>query len=242
MDPNRIEAVLDQANDLLRAGRPADVLSCLRQIENDLAEGDERIECASLQAWALSELSRTDDALDMLESLIDEYPHSARLYSTLGVVLSNSDDLDGACEALEQAVALDEDDEVALANLGLVYEKLRHYEDALDFYDQAIERGAEIDWLLQRKAAVQAELGDLTAARATLKRYLSLAPDDAEQWVTLALLHSDEGQFKQAFQCYRAAEQIAPDSSSLRLNWGVTAVRAHQVDVARQQLQYLSRL
>jgi len=237
-----VQAVLNQANELLGAGRPAESLRCLQALDDNLIDTDDRIECAALKAWALSELGRNDEALDVLEPLIDQYPPSARLYGALGVVLSNDGDLDQACEALEQAVALDGSDAVALLQLGLVYEKLHRHEQALGCYDRAIEMGAEIDWLLQLKAAALAELGQFAAARSTLKRYLSLAPDDAEQWITLAMLHGDENEFEQAFRCYRAAEQIAPDSAVLRLNWGMTAARAHELEIARQQLRYLARL
>jgi tetratricopeptide (TPR) repeat protein len=242
MDWDEIQSILNQANELLEAGHPEESLRCLAELDSAVVEADERVEWGALKAWALSELGRGNDALDVLEPLLAEFPRSARLYSTLGVVLSNDGDLDEACDALEQAVALDGADEVALANLGLVYEKLRQYDRALDLYNQAIDMGAEIDWLLQRTAAVQAELGDLTTARSTLKRYLSLAPEDAEQWIALAILHSDDLEFDQAFHCYRAAEQVAPDSAALRLNWGVTAVRAHRPDAAQRQLRYLERL
>jgi len=242
MDHEEIEALFDEANRLLETGRVAECLRCLMRLDGKLLEDDDRIEHGALKAWALAELGRGREAWELLEPLIDEFPQSARLLTALGVVLSNAGDLEGACEALERAVELDEEDEVAVANLGLVYEKLREYEEALELYDRALEMGAEIDWLLPRKAAVQAELGRGADARATLRRYLSLAPDDAEQWIALAVLHSDDGQFEDAFRCYRAAEQIAPDSARLRLNWGVTAVRAHRADVAQQQLAYLARL
>lgn len=242
MDPEEVRDVLDQANELLEAGKPEESLQCLEQLENGLLDGDDQIELGSLKAWALSELGRTDDALDALEPLMYAHDDSARLYGTLGVVLSNDGDLDEACFALERAVQLDGEDEVALANLALVYEKLREYEQALDLYDKALNMGAEIDWLLKRKAYVQSELGRLRDARSTLKRYLSLAPEDQEQWISLAILCSDELDFDEAFHCYRAAEQIAPDSASLRLNWGVTASRARQTDAAREQLAYLTRL
>src|SRR5262249_11688354 len=100
----------------------------------------------------------------------------------------------------------------------------------------------DVDWLLQRKAAVLSEIGDVKAAKSSLRRYLSLVDDDANEWVSLAILHSDDDEFDLANQCYREAERIAPDSVSLRLNWGVTAVRGGDLATARQQLKYLERL
>ena len=242
MNSDEIHAVLDQAHDLLEAGQPADAVACLKPLEHNLVERDHRIEYAAIMAWSLSELQRGNEALDILDPLLEEFQDSARLHGALGIVLSNDGELEEASRALDLATTLDPSDEVALANLGLVYEKMQQFELALTLYNRAIDQGAEIDWLLQRTAAVQAELGDYAEARSTLKRYLSLVPEDVDQWITLAILHSDDFEYEEAFACYRAAEQIAPDSTALRMNWGVTAVRAERIEIARQQLKYLARL
>lgn len=242
MNVEEVGRILEKANELLEAGKPADTLRCLKRLEGVPLEEDDRIECASLRAWAYSELNCCEKALQVLDPLIEEFPESARLRGTRGVVLSNAGNYEQACVELEEACRLDSADEVAVANLALVYERLREYDRALELYERALDMGADIDWLLQRKAAVQNELGELTEAKRTLRRYLSLEPEDAQQWVNLGVLHSDEQEYAQAFACYRAAEQIAPDLVSLRLNWGVTAVRAGELDQARRQLRYLERL
>jgi tetratricopeptide (TPR) repeat protein len=241
MDSEDIAHILDRANDLLEAGKPVETLRCLAQIEHALVEVEDRVEAATLRAWALSEMGQHEAALQAVEPLIDEYPDSSRLHAARGVVLSNADELEEAQEELEQALSLDADDEVTLANLALVCEKLRDYEQALELYERALNLGADIDWALQRKAAVHTELGDYPAARSTLRRYLSLAPDDATQWVALGILHSDDEEYARAIECYEAAERVEPDSAWLRLNWGVTAVRANDFAAARTQLGHLER-
>ncbi len=242
MRPEDVQALFDKANDLLDAGKAAETLRCLEGVEDQLTDDDDRIELGALQSWALSELGRHREALERIEPMIEEFDDSPRLLSTLGVVLSNSGRLIEACEALERALELDEDDESTVANLGLVYEKLYEYERALGLYDQAIEKGGQIDWLLRRKAAVLTELNRPTEAITALRRYLSLAPDDEAQWIDLAILYSDQDDFDSAGQCFREAERIAPDSPGLRLNWGVTAVRAKDLRLAQLQLAYLERL
>lgn len=242
MGPNDLNAALDRANELLEAGKAQETLQCLAEIEAQIEDPDDQIEYASLKAWALAELERTDEAAAVVEAALEAYPDSGRLHATLGVVLSNQGDLEGAAEALQRAIELDEEDEVAVANLGFIHERLRDYENAVGLYERAINMGAEIDWVLKRKAAVHAELGDLAQARMTLKRYLSLAPDDAEQWITLGIMCSDESRFEDSFVAYRQAEQIVPDSIALRLNWGVTAVRAGKLDIAREQLVFLKNM
>ncbi len=205
------DSLLEQANRLLEDGKPQEALHLLDELEIETLDDEERIEWGSLRAWALTEMGRDEEALETLEPLLDEFPQSARLLGTLGVVLSNRDDLEQARDVLEEAVELAPEDEVALANLALVYEKLRDYERAAALYDRALSLGADIDWILLRKAAALTELGQYNEAKTTLKRYLSLVPEDAAQWIALALLHSDDGEFDAAFACYEQAERPDPN-------------------------------
>jgi tetratricopeptide (TPR) repeat protein len=242
MQPDEIDSLLEKAQRLLESGKPEESLRCLETLTPDELDDEERIEWASLRAWALTELGRDEEAIEILDPLLEEFPQSARLLSTLGVVFSNTNDLEDARDALEDAVALSPDDEVALANLALVYEKLREYDRAADLYDRALNLGADIDWVLLRKAAALTDAGRYREAKVVLKRYLSLVPEDAAQWVALAILHSDDEEYPAAFACYEQAERLDPNAATLRLNWGVTAVRAHQFPLARVQLQHLRRI
>lgn len=242
MDAEYIERIFSRANDLLDAGKAAETLRCLEELDGRLVDAEDRIEFGTLRAWALSELDRVDEALRSLDALMEEYPNSARLHGTRGVVLSNADELEEACAELERAVRLDPKDDVAIANLALVYERVGDFETAIRLYDKAIKLGADIDWALQRKAAVLSEVGDFSNAKATLKRYLSLVPDDIGQWISLAIMHSDDEEYEAAFAAYQVAESIDSQSPLLRLNWGVTAVRAGDVKQAAKQLKSLQRL
>ena len=239
MGPDETDALLERASRLLETGKAAACLECLDALRGDQLEGDDHVEWASLRAWALTELGRDEEALELLDGALAEFPDSSRLLGTLGVVLSNGEDLEDACDVLERAVDVNPRDEVALANLALVCEKLRDYPRAAELYDQALSLGADIDWVLQRKAAVLTECGRYADAKATAKRYLSLVPEDAAQWIALGILHSDDEEYKDAFSCYRTAEELDPQSASLRLNWGVTAVRAQDLEMAYAQLAQL---
>lgn len=242
MDSEYIESVLVQASNLLETGKPAESLQCLEQIEGIVAEPEDRIECGTLRAWALSEMDRIDDALQALEPLIDEFPNNARLHGTFGVVLSNADELEAARASLEKAVSLDKRDDVAASNLALVCEKMGDLGTAIKLYDRALDLGAELDWTLQRKAAVLYDLGDFEGAKGTLKRYLSLVPDDAEQWITLGIWLTDAEQFEEAARAFATSEELNPESPTLRLHWGESEARAGHIKAARRQLKLLQRL
>lgn len=242
MQPEEIDALLDEANRLLEDGKPDESLRCLDRVDAQNLESEDRIEWGSLRAWALSEMGRDEEALEAIEPLLEEFPRSARLLATLGVVLSNNEELEDARDALEEALDLVPEDEVALANLALVYEKMRDYEHALELYDRALELGADMDWIMQRRAVALTEMCRYKEAKSTLKRYLSLVPDDAAQWIALGILHSDDEEYEDAFSCYQRVEALDADSPTLRLNWGVTAVKAGNLRLARQQLRLLQHL
>ena len=242
MDAELIRTVLDRACDLLEAGKPEETLEQLERIHDTYLDAEDLIECAVLGARALTEMGNAADAVDRLEPLLDEHPDSVTLHAELGVALSEVGDLDTAREVLETATSLDSDDDVAFANLALVYEKLQEFELAIGAYDQALKVGADITWVLPRRAAGQSDLGDYAGAVATLKRYLSLAPDDAAQWIALAILCSDEHRYEEAYAHYANAERLDPDSPWLRLNWGVSAVHAGDLKLAREQLSRLEEL
>ncbi len=241
MERDDANSPLERANRLLESGRPKDALGILEAISAESLDEDMRIEWACLRGWALSDLERHEEAIEFLDELVESNPESGRLLCTLGVVLSNAGELDGAADALEAAVKAEPEDDVAVANLALVCERLREYERALELYDKALDLGAEIDWVLLRKSSVLTECGQYDDAKKTLKRYLSLAPEDVAQWVSLGILHSDDDEYEEAFACYAEAEKLAPDDASLRLNWGVTAVRARDLALARVQLSRLRK-
>lgn len=242
MDFDNIDTLLEQASRLLEAGRAEAALKFLAEVGDRVLDADLRIEWACLQGEALAKLGRHAEAIELLDALLEEFPQAPRLLATLGTVLSANEELDEARDALEEAVAVSPEDDVAVANLAWVYEKMGDCPRALELYERALGLGADIDWVLQRRAAVLAECGRYAEAKATLKRYLSLVPDDAEQWIALGILHSDDAEYAAAFACYQEAERLMPDAVSLRLNWGVTAVRARELKTAYRQLARLRKL
>ncbi|RMF85689.1 MAG: hypothetical protein D6744_01045 [Planctomycetota bacterium] len=242
MGSEPIAQILSRARELLSSGRPGAALRVLRSVGDEYMDADDRIEYVALRALALSQSGRGRPALELLNNCLEDEPDSPMLHAASGIVLANAGDYDAARDELEYATELGADDPDTLLNLAMVYVELRDYDRAAAAYAEAAQRGADLQFLLPRQAEVYVELNQPVRARETLRRYLSLVPDDAEQWISLGILCSDEGRFDEATEAYRRAERLDRDSTSLRLNWGVSAVRAHDVAEADRQLAHLRAL
>lgn len=242
MDRDQFDEMLENAGRLLDDAKFEEALACLDQIPQPLSDAEDRVEWGTMRAWALAELHRIDEALDLADTLLEEFPEHARVHCAMGFALSQADCLADALDALEHAYELDPSDELVLINLAHVYERVRDYERAVKIYDEAIEAGVRVDWVLVRKAAALADADRLPEAIATLRRYLSLMPDDAEQWSELAMLLAEHGDADAAVDGFSQAAELAPDDAETRMNWGLTLVRAGQLDAAREQMAHIVRI
>lgn len=242
MDRDDLDQFFEQAARLLDDGQFDQALEKLDGLSQALDDADDRVEWTTMRAWALAELGRVDEALDAVEPLLDEFPENARLHCTRGFALLQADALSEAIEALEHAYELDPEDELTITNLAYACERVRDFGRACELYDRAMDLGVGIDWALARKAAALADGGDLEAATKTLKRYLSLEPEDVEQWCELAIMYADLGQLEAAFGAFEQAVQHAPEEPEPRMNFGLTLARAGKTVEARAQLDEIVRI
>lgn len=242
MSFDRLQADLEEAQRLLAGGDAQGALQRLETLPQPILDEELAVEAVVLRGWALCELDRTFEALEHVEQGLAQYPESARLRGALGAVLSSRGELEAAQRELEQAALADGEDEMILSNLAMVYHRLEDYARSIRTYDRLISLGADLDAVLPRKAAAQADAGDRDGAKRTLRRYLSLDPSDSGEWIALAVMHSDDEEYEAAVECYQQAEALDADSAPLRLNWGVTALRAGDLPAAQTQLAHLRRV
>lgn len=242
MDREELDQFMEQAARLLDEGQFQEALDKLDSLPQPPEDPEDRVEWSTMRGWALAELHRVDEALEVIEPLLDEFPENARLHCTRGFSLLQADAISEAIEALEHAYELDPQDELTITNLAYACERIRDFNRACELYDSAIDLGIGIDWALTHKAAALAHAGDLESAAKTLKRYLSLQPDDVDQWSELAILYADLGQLEAAFGAFEQAVLHAPDAAEPRMNFGLTLARAGKTEEARAQLDEIVRI
>ena len=111
--------------------RQARYAQALVDAERFLTEHPRDPQMLFMRAKLLMELLRTDEALDQLNALVQQYPELPEPYNNLGVIQAARGHLDLAREAFEMALRNHPNYDVALENLGdvllrqarLAYEK-----------------------------------------------------------------------------------------------------------------------
>jgi choline-sulfatase len=161
-------------------------------------------------AEACRSTGRLDRALALYQKVV-KLPNPALVdYFGLGVTWHLKGNDRKACEYLEQAVAIDSADVNSWINLGNGRRALKEWDAA----ERAFRKAAELDPksldAVSGLAGVAFEKKDFTAAEATLRRGLAIAPGNPPLLFNLALVETALGRADAARQIY-AELAAAPD-------------------------------
>jgi Flp pilus assembly protein TadD len=149
-------ACAQEHRDVERLFRNGDTAAAMQRADKAIAERPRDATMRFLRAVMLSELQRTQEAIDALNRLIEDFPDLPEPYNNLAVLQAAQGRIDAARELLETALRHDPGYAVAHENLGDVFLRLA---------ERAFERAGNAgrsDEGLQRKLRLTR---DLTAGR-----------------------------------------------------------------------------
>lgn len=166
---NQARVLLSYAILLLRSGQYEKAAEILRKAEKapDL-KPDQRVQMLTHYAVTVWKLGRLDYAIELLEEVFRK-GKTSNIYGTLGYVLIEKGDFERAEALNKEAVEYDDEDAIALDNLGQTYYRLSDRKDeAKKWFEKAYEvKPEQIDtnyFLAQYDIAA----GDIDAARKKL--------------------------------------------------------------------------
>lgn len=117
-------AMADAVSDLENLIQNKQWVQAQKLIQTEL---DKKEQAAKLPQWrlmnsqVLSGLGKTQEAIDELQSLIQEFPELPEPYNNLGVLLASQGKFEAAAEALLSAIQARPNYKIALQNLGDLY-------------------------------------------------------------------------------------------------------------------------
>jgi tetratricopeptide (TPR) repeat protein len=108
-------------------------------------------------------------------------------------------------------------------------------EDALDYYQYALERGGDQVTLINRIGVTELELGQTTLARVCFKRVLTLKKNFSEGWNNLGAVESVSGFPREALSDYQRAVKLNKKSALFHANLGTAYFAVKDYESARKQ-------
>lgn len=199
-------------------------------------------EARSFCGMPLFKLGRYQEALDIIDSVLEIKPDSPTEWSNRGFVLSAMGRNEEALEAFDKALSLDPESPKILTNKGIVYFRMGLPEKALETFDRAIaaEPKKASDWACKVprfsffsrnkapimrpdnaetwhwKGNVFLELGEKEKALDAFKMALESDPDHLNSLLTGGDLLCEFSEYSEAFKCYVRALKLSPGNEDAK--------------------------
>jgi tetratricopeptide (TPR) repeat protein len=202
-----VAPLLALAAELLRAGRPADAISPLReaarlQPSNPIIQHDLGLACL--------EVGRVPDAIAALQGAVASNPRYADAHFRLGIALEKLGDVGGAIVAFHRATELLPSLTEAWFRAGALVYTLGHRDEAIGCFRRAAATGAKTSFGRLGEARALLIEDRNQEADQVLRKTLALDPQNAMAHDLLGNLLSELGRFDEARECFQSAIAITP--------------------------------
>jgi len=115
----------------------------------------------------------------------------------LGNCMAARGDLERAKQLYQEAVSMDSSSVEALYNLGLMSQKLRFYEEALDYFHKILVLVRNHSHVLYQLGRTHEFMGEIEVAMEWYLKALALSPTDAGILTKMASLYAADGNSRQ---------------------------------------------
>lgn len=118
----------------------------------------------------------------------------------------------------------------------------RFPEDALDYYADALKRGANEVEILNKIGVTELEVGNRQVARAFFQRVVHLKKKDSDAWNNLGAVEYLEGRNGSAISDYKKAIKLNKKSAPFHSNLGTAYFQTKDFDRARKEFDIALKL
>jgi tetratricopeptide (TPR) repeat protein len=175
---------------------------------------------------------QVQEALDAVETLINDFPNESLLFNICGVFYKEIGQLDEAIKRFKKALAINPNYAEAHNNLGVTLQSLGLMDEAVESYEKATTFKPDYAEAHNNLGATLQELGQLDMATKNYERALAIKPDYAEAHNNLGNIFRELGQPDMALKNYERALAIKPDYAVPHYNLGIVLKEFGQPDTA----------
>ena len=163
--------------------------------------------------WFCTELTEQyEDSRKFHKQIVDLYPYSHLAWFNLGHAYAGLKRYEEAIEALEFAVAIEEEFDLAYEMTGDVYFDMKEYAKALESYHDTLKIGRPNKETLCKAAECYSQLKDYHKARVYFRKALAIDPNYDEAFFLIGETYRSEGNFTKAVEAFERAAKISPEN------------------------------
>ena len=154
----------DEIQDINLQFRKGELPAALEHANRYLAKNPKDAQARFLKGLILGDMGKTNDAIEVLKGLTEDYPELREPYNNLAVLYASQGRYEAARDALEMAIRAHPDYVTAHENLGDIYAKMAAIE-----YDKALALDSKNTTVQTRLKLIQTMLGGQTTKPAATK-------------------------------------------------------------------------
>ncbi len=169
--------------------------------------------------------SDVDTALQLLNSMLEEYPNDLRVLQHLGFAYLLVNRFESAAAVYEEVLEQEPESDSAHMNIAGVYEKMGNLSAAIKHFRLAAKYAKRPAIVLEAKirsgileSQLLQEKSDLAGAAKVLEELLELKPDLSVASNRLSRMYAEQGDKVEAMRVLENALEISPQSYDMRLN------------------------
>jgi tetratricopeptide (TPR) repeat protein len=175
---------------------------------------------------------QAQEALDAVETLINDFPNEPLLFNFCGVFYKEIGQLDEAIKRFEKAIAIKPDYAEAHNNLGVTLQNLGLMDEAVKSYEKAIALKPDYTESHNNLGVTLQNLGLMDEAVKSYEKAIAFRPDYAEGHNNLGNIFKELEQLDAAVINYEKVIAINPDYPEAHYNLGNTLRELGQLETA----------
>ncbi len=235
LKPGWAEALILQAQVSLKQGNGS---TARAQLEAALQRDPDNVELQQAYARLLVDLEDFEGARAQYRSLLKRQPDNGQVVYSLALLALEAGDLKEARTRFKKLVALDFQAQQAYYYLGAVAEEQNKPERALQWYNKVDSESDHWIEVQIRIARLEAQAGDVKAARDRLRKLRLARPGQAQRlFLVEGEILSEIEWYEEAYKLYSGYLETRPDDLEILYARSLVAENLDRVDQAERDLR-----
>lgn len=164
--------------------------------------------------WFCTELTeKYEESIKFHEELVELSPYSYMAWFNLGHAYAGLGNNEKALDAFEYVMAIEDNFEAAYICYGDVKYNLEQYDEALNFYMEAIKLSKPNKEIYLKVAETYEKLGDMSKSRSFLRKAISVDPYYDEAFFRIGETYRQEEKWTKAISSFERAVKLSKENT-----------------------------